>query len=139
MDALATRYQGRVKFLLLYSYEAHPEQLARVGIDRTHPRPVAEALTVDERGRFARDLRDLYQVQRQIVVDDFDEKSVAWQLLGRTSYSFAPLVVLDVDGKPALYLERTAPEELDDFLSKLLAAGGRLTHPQPAPPGTPPG
>jgi hypothetical protein len=122
MDDLAARYQGRVQFLLVYSYEAHPEQWSRGGIDPIRPDIRAEARTLSERDRLARDFQDQYQIQRRLVVDDFDEKSAAWRLLGRTSYTH-PLVVLDVKGRLALSVERGSVADLDAFLADLLAAG----------------
>src|SRR5205085_1825639 len=133
MDALAEKYQGTVKFLVVYGHETHPEEADTAGHYRADDIPIAEAWTYAERLAYARDFRTLRHVKRQILVDEFGEKSASWKLLNTTAYTH-PLVVLDVEGRPALRSAWGEAQELDVFLTKLLASSGRYTPPLPVDP-----
>jgi hypothetical protein len=128
MDALAEEYQDKVKFLLVYGYEPHAED-ARVasgfGLDHL---PSLDTLDCGERQTLARAFRSTYQVRRQVLADDFKEQSAARRLLGTVHFAH-PLVVLDVDGKLALYLSLADVGQVDKALQRLMATGGRYVHP----------
>jgi hypothetical protein len=118
MDALAAKYDGRVKFLLVYGYEPHPDQMSNYGIHGDEHKRVDAPRTLAARREFAADFRDYYHVKRTIVVDDFDEKSAAWRLFGTTSYSH-PVVIVDAAGRVIFRNSQPEPAELDGILRRL--------------------
>jgi hypothetical protein len=120
IDALAAKYAGKVKFVLVYSYEAHPEQLDTYGIHGAERKRVAEPHTLAARRDLAADFRDYYHLNRPIVVDDFDEKSADWNLVGVISYKH-PLVILDAGCRVIQRMDCPAPEDVDRFLADLPA------------------
>jgi hypothetical protein len=128
MDALAAKYRGQVKFLLVYGFEIHAEDAKEPGRYRADKRPVIQSRTPLERWSFAKDFRSYFQLQRQVLVDNFDRQSAAWRLLGSTHYTHS-LVVLDVQGKTAFLTPWAKVKELDDVLTKLLANHGRYASP----------
>jgi hypothetical protein len=120
MESLAAKYHSQVKFLVVYGHEPHAEDRTAVGKYRADHRPVPETADPVERLALARDFAGIYRLRRQVLVDDFEEKSAAWRLLGETHYTH-PVAVLDVEGKTALLLPWLDVEQLDRFLAGLLA------------------
>jgi hypothetical protein len=119
MDALAAKYAREVNFVLVYGYEAHPERLSTYGIRGDERKLVRDATTISERRDLAEDFRSYYHLQRPIVVDDFNEGSAAWRLLGTIHFKH-PLVILDALGKVIQRLDCPNSAEVDQCLGSLL-------------------
>jgi hypothetical protein len=128
MDALAEKYQDEVKFLLVYGYEAHAEDARVAGGFGLDQMPALDTKDSEERRSLARSFRATYQIQRQVMVDNFEEQSAACRLLGTVHFAH-PLVVLDVEGKLALYMSLADVRGLDEALERLMATGGHYVHP----------
>jgi hypothetical protein len=131
MEALAAKYQGSVKFFLVYGHEPHPEERHETGKYRADHKPVPQTQDPLERLALARDFRAAYRINRQVLVDGFKEGSAAWRFLGTTHYTH-PVAVLDAEGKTALLTPWADAEELDQFLMELVA---RQSHANPPPVG----
>jgi hypothetical protein len=128
MDDLAKKY-SQADFVFVYVREAHPPKQPEAG------QPILQPQTYAERLRVVRWVREQTHLQRRLLPDDFGDRSVFDKYFAIRLDN--PLVIVDRDGKIAAAVALTRVEDVDPFLERLLAHGGkwdRTLPPLPAPP-----
>jgi thiol-disulfide isomerase/thioredoxin len=121
MNSLARRFQGKVKFVFIYSREAHPDpaRVSQSEDDEHFPDEPARAARMRRRQEAARSFCSIAGKDWLVLVDDVAEKSVYHtyvQGLGN------PLFVVGRGGRIVLAMEWTNAEELEAFLKRLVAS-----------------
>jgi thiol-disulfide isomerase/thioredoxin len=123
MNSLARRFQGKVKFVFIYSREAHPDpvRVSQSEDDEHFPDEPARAARMQRRQEAAQSFCNVTGKDWLVLVDDVAEKSVYHayvQGLGNA------LFLIGRDGRIVLAMEWTNAEELEAFLKKFLAGRG---------------
>ena len=123
MNEVARRFQGKARFVFIYSREAHPDpaRVSQSEDDEHFPDEPARAARMRHRQEAAQSFCNAASRDWLVLVDEVAEKSAYHayvQGLGN------PLVVLGRDGWIVLAMEWTNAAELEAFLKKLLARPG---------------
>lgn len=128
MEAVASKYKGKVEFLFVYCREAHAADSPGLKgktkglIGKTKGgKPIPQAQTPDDRKQMAQQFCDDMKSKRSILIDSFgqDRVQAAYGQLAN------PTVVIDIDGIMALKMPWTDGQELDRFLEPFLKSGGK--------------
>jgi thiol-disulfide isomerase/thioredoxin len=123
MNNLARRYQGKAKFVFIYSREAHPDpaRVSQSEDDEHFPDEPARAARMRHRQEAAQSFCSIASKDWLVLVDEVAEKSVYHtyvQGLGN------PLFVVGRDGRIVLAMEWTNAEELEALLKRFLVRRG---------------
>jgi hypothetical protein len=123
MNNLARRFQGKARFVFIYSREAHPDpaRVSQSEDDEHFPDEPARAARMRQRQGAAQSFCNVASKDWLVLVDDVAEKSVYHtyvQGLGN------PLFVVGRGGRIVLAMEWANAEELEAFLKKFLGRRG---------------
>jgi|GEM_PF-4194038 len=119
MNSLARRFQGKAKFVFIYSREAHPDpaRVSQSEDDEHFPDESARAARKRQRQAAAQSFCNVAGKAWRVLVDDVAEKSVYHAYVQGFGN---PLFVVGRDGRIVLGMDWTNAEELEAFLKKFL-------------------
>ena len=125
MHELHERFGKRVRFVVIYTQEAHPvgsrspyvEREWNPWINRWTGVRIDQPRTDEERRQRAQEALDELELKAQVVVDRMHND--AWQALGAAS---APAFVVDAEGRIALRQVWVDPEPIENLLKEMLEA-----------------
>jgi hypothetical protein len=119
MDRLADKYRGRVRFVFIYTDEAHPG-IAQLPDGYSGPRDSFSAIpTPADRQTAARILRDALAVRRDILVEPVGGPGLR-EGCGLGTWRGHPGLVADPDGRVVYAANWLKADALDAFLTVLL-------------------
>jgi len=131
MGELYDEYRDRVRFVVVYSREAHPvgskspytEGEWDLAINRLAGVRLGDPSTYDERRKRARESRDVLKIEAEVLVDGMDDR--VWRLYGAAP---SPAYVIDRGGRVVLTQAWVDPGEIRETLEGLLAPSETTRH-----------